>query len=97
MSFVSVRCGWLVDNKITIDGETELSFTEDVNKRFESYGWHTQTVTDGRSSNTSLLLTHFSVPLLLSCPDADDCCCLRNTGDNDLAGILAAIEAAKHV
>jgi transketolase len=35
------------DNKITIDGETELSFTEDVNKRFESYGWHVQTVKDG--------------------------------------------------
>eukprot|EP01101_Sappina_pedata_P006375 TRINITY_DN3147_c0_g1_i2.p1 TRINITY_DN3147_c0_g1~~TRINITY_DN3147_c0_g1_i2.p1 ORF type:complete len:670 (-),score=332.92 TRINITY_DN3147_c0_g1_i2:89-2098(-) len=35
------------DNKITIDGSTELSFTEDVNKRFEAYGWHTATVTDG--------------------------------------------------
>jgi len=35
------------DNKITIDGETELSFTEDVNKRFESYGWNTITVKDG--------------------------------------------------
>lgn len=32
------------DNRITIDGETSLSFTEDVNKRFESYGWHVQTV-----------------------------------------------------
>jgi transketolase len=35
------------DNKITIDGETELSFTEDVAKRFESYGWHVQTVAHG--------------------------------------------------
>jgi len=35
------------DNKITIDGETELSFTEDVNKRMEAYGWHTQVVVDG--------------------------------------------------
>lgn len=34
------------DNDITIDGRTELSFTEDVNKRFEAYGWHTQTVSD---------------------------------------------------
>jgi transketolase len=32
------------DNNITIDGETELSFTEDVLKRFEAYGWHTQYV-----------------------------------------------------
>lgn len=34
------------DNNITIDGETELSFTEDVLKRFDAYGWHTQTVKD---------------------------------------------------
>lgn len=27
------------DNHITIDGETELSFTEDVAKRYEAYGW----------------------------------------------------------
>jgi transketolase len=29
------------DNKITIDGSTDLAFTEDVCARFESYGWHT--------------------------------------------------------
>ena len=34
------------DNEITIDGPTKLSFTEDVNKRYESYGWHVQTVGD---------------------------------------------------
>jgi len=38
------------DNKITIDGETELSFTEDVAKRYEAYGWHVQTVTDGNTN-----------------------------------------------
>lgn len=27
-------------NRITIDGSTDLAFTEDVAKRFESYGWH---------------------------------------------------------
>ena len=27
------------DNQITIDGDTELSFTEDVKARYESYGW----------------------------------------------------------
>ena len=30
------------DNNITIDGETNLSFSEDTLKRFESYGWHVQ-------------------------------------------------------
>jgi len=34
------------DNKITIDGNTALSFTEDVAKRYEAYGWHVVTVTD---------------------------------------------------
>lgn len=34
------------DNKITIDGNTDLAFTEDVNKRYEAYGWHVQTVSD---------------------------------------------------
>lgn len=34
------------DNQITIDGSTDLSFTEDVSKRFESYGWHVQYVPD---------------------------------------------------
>jgi transketolase len=35
------------DNRITIDGSTDLSFaTEDVCKRFDAYGWHTQAVND---------------------------------------------------
>ncbi|PEN08720.1 transketolase [Longimonas halophila] len=34
------------DNRITIDGGTDLSFTEDVGQRFEAYGWHVQRVDD---------------------------------------------------
>jgi transketolase len=49
------------DNLISLDGPTELSFTENVYKRFEAYNWHVQRVMDG----------------------------------NDVAGIEAAIEAAK--
>ena len=49
------------DNLISLDGPTELSFTENVYQRFEAYNWHVQRVMDG----------------------------------NDLAGIDAAIEAAK--
>ena len=52
------------DNHISIDGDTELGFTEDVIQRFQSYGWHTLVVADG---------------------------------DNDVAGLKAAIEAAKLV
>ncbi|MDP1545761.1 MAG: transketolase [Anaerolineales bacterium] len=35
------------DNKISIDGSTDLAFTEDRAMRFESYGWHVQRVDDG--------------------------------------------------
>src|SRR5687767_1724470 len=34
------------DNHISIDGSTNLAFTEDRAKRFEAYNWHVQTVTD---------------------------------------------------
>ncbi|KAF9205746.1 Transketolase [Podila verticillata] len=37
------------DNHITIDGDTEVSFTEDVVKRFEAYGWHVIVVKDGNN------------------------------------------------
>ncbi|MEB3233386.1 MAG: transketolase [Leptolyngbyaceae bacterium] len=37
------------DNHISIDGNTEISFTEDVSKRFEAYGWHTIHVEDGNT------------------------------------------------
>lgn len=47
-----------------VDGETNLSFTEDVIKRYDAYGWHTQHVADG---------------------------------NEDLDGLLAAIERAKAV
>ena len=35
------------DNHVTIEGFTDLAFSEDVPKRFEAYGWHTSTVADG--------------------------------------------------
>jgi transketolase len=35
------------DNLISLDGPTDLSFTENVYKRFEAYNWHVQRVMDG--------------------------------------------------
>ena len=35
------------DNHITIDGDTALTFSEDVPRRFEAYGWHVVRVADG--------------------------------------------------
>jgi transketolase len=35
------------NNHITLDGETDMTFTEDVLARFRAYGWHTIHVEDG--------------------------------------------------
>jgi len=37
------------DNRVTIDGATELSFSEDVSARFEAQGWHVQGAIDGQA------------------------------------------------
>ena len=43
-----LRLGKLIylydDNRVTIEGSTDLAFTEDRGKRFEAYGWHVQRV-----------------------------------------------------
>lgn len=40
------------DNHITIEGNTNITFQEDVGKRFEAYGWHVQAVEDGNDLAT---------------------------------------------
>jgi transketolase len=46
-----LRLGKLIylydDNHISIEGPTEIAFTEDRGARFEAYGWHVQHVKDG--------------------------------------------------
>jgi transketolase len=39
-------------NRISIEGDTDVAFTEDVAKRYEAYGWHVQTV-DWTNGGTS--------------------------------------------
>ncbi|WP_166978844.1 transketolase [Rhodocaloribacter litoris] len=61
------------DNEISIDGSTDLAFTEDVGRRFEAYGWQVLDVPDGNdleavaraletarsdASRPSLIITH---------------------------------------
>ncbi|MBT3318364.1 MAG: transketolase [Clostridia bacterium] len=41
-------------NKITIEGETDFAFDEDVAKRYEAYGWQTITVEDGNEDTASI-------------------------------------------
>jgi transketolase len=40
------------DNHISIEGSTDITFTENVAERFEAYGWHVQTIVDGNDINT---------------------------------------------
>lgn len=35
------------DNHISIDGSTDLTFTENRRSRFQAYGWHTEEIEDG--------------------------------------------------
>ncbi len=46
-----LRLGKLIylydDNHISIEGDTDISFTEDVRRRFEAYGWQVMQVLDG--------------------------------------------------
>ena len=46
-----LRLGKLIclydDNRVTLAAGTDLTFTEDRARRFEAYGWHTQSVADG--------------------------------------------------
>lgn len=42
------------DNKITIDGNTDLSFTEDVAKRYEAYNWQVLVVEDGNYDHEAI-------------------------------------------
>ncbi|MDJ0650520.1 MAG: transketolase [Xenococcaceae cyanobacterium MO_188.B19] len=43
------------DNSISIEGSTDIAFTEDVNKRFEAYGWHVQHVERGNGEDNDSL------------------------------------------
>ncbi len=72
-----LRLGKLIylydNNHVTLSAATDLTFTEDVKERFNSYGWHTQSVDDGNdlqavgqaienaqreTSHPSLILVH---------------------------------------
>ncbi|HSP36683.1 MAG TPA: transketolase [Frankiaceae bacterium] len=39
------------DNHISIEGNTDVAFSEDVAKRYEAYGWHVQRVDDAEDVN----------------------------------------------
>ncbi len=50
------------DNKISIDGHTDISFTEDVAKRYEALGWHVIHVINGNTDIDGLRSAIAQVP-----------------------------------
>jgi transketolase len=52
------------DNHVTIEGDTALAFREDVLRRFDAYGWHTQRVEDGNDMD--------AIEAALRCAQAED-------------------------
>ncbi|PMB22321.1 transketolase [Fischerella thermalis] len=64
------------DNHISIDGSTDISFTEDVGKRFEAYGWHVQAVSDG---DTNLEAIHQAIAAAKAVTDKPSLIKVRTT------------------
>jgi transketolase len=70
-----LRLGKLIalydDNLISLDGPTELAFSEDVPRRFDAYGWHTQRVDghdlDAISRALEAARAEVSRPSLIAC------------------------------
>jgi transketolase len=46
------------DNHISIEGDTETAFSEDVLKRYEAYGWHVQRITPAASGDLDVDQLH---------------------------------------
>jgi transketolase len=58
------------DNSITIDGSTDIAYTEDWAKRFEAYGWHVQKVDglDGPGIAAAMAAAHADPrPSIIGC------------------------------
>jgi transketolase len=64
------------DNHISIDGSTDIAFTEDVGKRFEAYGWHVQAVSDG---DTNLEAIHKAIAAAKAVTDKPSLIKVRTT------------------
>ncbi len=64
------------DNHVSIDGFTDLAFTEDVGKRFEAYGWHVIVVSNG---DTDLDAIHQAIETAKSVTDKPTLIKVRTT------------------
>ena len=86
------------DNRVSIDGDTTLSSSEDVLKRFSAYGWATKRV-DGHDPGQVQGALSFAVrskkPTLIACRTVIGCGAPTKAGTNAVHGSpLGAEEAA---
>lgn len=84
------------DNQISIDGNTDISFTEDVSKRYEALGWHVEHVKVGAVCSCCVARC---APLMLHrkrCAEHITKFLLQD-GNTDIDGIRNAIAKAKSV
>ncbi len=60
------------DNEISIEGNTDIAFRENVGARFEAYGWHVQRVEDGNDADQIIAAIENAKkddrPSLIICP-----------------------------
>ncbi|MDP3969541.1 MAG: transketolase [Nocardioides sp.] len=68
------------DNEISIEGDTDIAFTEDVAARYEAYGWHVQTVdwtSGGREYAEDLAALHTALEAAKAVTDRPSFIALR--------------------
>ncbi len=79
-----------LDNKITIEGSTDITFTEDVGKRFEAYGWHVQRIDgyDQAAMDTAFAAAKKEVdrPSLIIARTCIGCGCATKEGSPEVHG-----------
>jgi transketolase len=76
------------DNQVTIDGSTDLTFTEDPLKRFEAYNWHVQAV-DGHN-NQAVAAAIKAAQAVTDQPSIIACKTIIGYGSPKMAGTAAA-------
>ncbi|MBU6243681.1 MAG: transketolase [Actinomycetales bacterium] len=54
------------DNHISIEGDTQVAFTEDVVRRYQAYGWHTHHVDRARDGSVDVVALHGAMLQALS-------------------------------
>ena len=88
------------DNHISIEGSTQLAFTEDVGKRFEAYGWQVIRVDDGNDLKAidqavSAARAEKNRPSLVKVHTIIGCCSPNKAGSAEAHGSPLGVDEVK--